>query len=322
MHPRLFLGTIGLSVWYSDNLGDSLGRYLSDSGLYSESRIWALARNPSVPDAILAGTDSGVYCLDQRRGRFEHIPSEMDALCVWSIARSPHDPDVILAGTRPAMLFRSDNGGNTWQQLDIPFPTTCRAVLLPRVTQIVFDPNDRDFVLAGLEIGGVWRSQDGGRTWESSSVGMSSDDVHGLAIVREGGSRRLLATTNQGLHVSHDDGNTWQLQPLDSPWQYTRSIVPRADASDIIFMTNGDGPPGSTGRLLRSRDHGLHWEDAGLPGEILSTPWCIATDVANPALIFVSTCLGQIFRSSDGGETWTKARRQLGETRALLWAPQ
>ena len=320
MQPRLYLGTIGLSLWYSDDLGESLGRYLSDSGLYSESRIWVLNRHPAAPDEILAGTDSGIYRLDRKAGRFTHIASAMDSLCVWSIARSPHDPRVVLAGTRPAALFRSEDGGGSWRCLDVAFPEACRAVLLPRVTQIVFDPEDPDLVLVGVEIGGVWRSRDGGKSFAEASAGMASDDVHGLAVVRNG-ARTLFATTNKGLHLSRDDGASWTLQPLDSPWQYTRSIVPRADRSGVLFLTNGDGPPGSTGRLLRSRDHGEHWEEAGLPGEILSTPWCVATDPADPELLFVSTCLGQVFRSSDGGESWTKARRQLGETRALLWAP-
>jgi photosystem II stability/assembly factor-like uncharacterized protein len=320
MQPRLYLGTIGLSLWYSDDLGESLGRYLSDSGLYSESRIWALNRHPAAPEEILAGTDSGIYRLDRKAGRFTHIASPMDSLCVWSIARSPHDPAIVLAGTRPAALFRSEDGGKSWRRLDVAFPETCRAVLLPRVTQIVFDPEDPELVLVGVEIGGVWRSRDGGKSFAEASAGMASDDVHGLAVVRNG-ARTLFATTNKGLHVSRDDGASWSLQPLDSPWQYTRSIVPRADRSGVLFLTNGDGPPGSTGRLLRSRDHGAHWEEAGLPGEILSTPWCVATDLADPSLLFVSTCLGQVFRSSDGGESWTKARRQLGETRALLWAP-
>ena len=320
MQPRLYLGTIGLSVWFTDDFGDSLGRYLSDSGLYSESRIWALARHPAAPDEILAGTDSGIYRLVRKTGQFTRVPSPMDELCVWSIAQSPHDPDVVLAGTRPAALFRSEDRGRSWHCLPVPFPETCAAVVYPRVTQIQFDPDDPDFVVAGLEIGGVWRSLDGGKRWESRSKGMVSDDVHGLAIVHEG-SRILYATTNKGLHASHDDGDSWTLRPLDSPWQYTRAITRRADRSGVLFMTNGDGPPGSTGRLLRSRDHGARWEDVGLPGEIMSTPWCIATDPADINLVFVSTSLGQLFHSRDGGETWSKARRRLGEIRALLWEP-
>jgi hypothetical protein len=53
----------------------------------------------------------------------------------------------------------------------------------------------------------------------------------------------------------------------------------------------------------------------------MSTPWCIATNPADPNLIFVSTIFGKFFRSVDGGETWTKLPRELGETRGLLWMP-
>src|SRR5262249_51522222 len=159
--------------------------------------------------------------LDREIGHFAHIASPMDSLCIWSLARSPHDPRVVLAGTRPAALFRSEDGGASWRRLVIGFPETCPAVLYPRVTQIVFDSEDKDLVLAGLEIGGVWRSRDGGRSFAKASTGMVSDDVHGLAVVHNG-ARTLFATTNKGLHVSRDGGESWVLQPLDSPWQYTR----------------------------------------------------------------------------------------------------
>jgi len=276
MTPRLYLGTIGLSVWYSDDLGENLGRYLSDAGLYSESRVWSLSHHPKLPGETLAGTDSGIYRLDRARAHWTHVPSPMDDRCVWSVAHSPHNPDIVLAGTRPPGLFRSENGGQTWRRIAAPLPETCRAVLLPRVTQIVFDPKDSSLVWAGLEIGGVWRSRDAGVSWESASQGLVSDDIHGLAVVYNG-ARKLFATTNTGAHLSADDGNNWEFRELDSPWQYTRSIVPRADRRGTMFMTNGDGPPGSTGRLWRSRDFGVRWEDAKLPGKIESTPWCIAT---------------------------------------------
>jgi photosystem II stability/assembly factor-like uncharacterized protein len=94
--------------------------------------------------------------------------------------------------------------------------------------------------------------------------------------------------------------------------------VPHPARDGRMLLTNGDGPPGSTGRLLRSRDWGASWEDAGLPGEVNSTPWCIASSPADPSLLFVATNLGQLFRSTDGGESWVKLRRELGEIRALL----
>jgi len=65
----------------------------------------------------------------------------------------------------------------------------------------------------------------------------------------------------------------------------------------------------------------VHWEDAELPGPLQSSAWCVATNPADPNLIFVSTPLGQYFRSRDGGETWAALPRRLTETRALAWVP-
>ena len=116
--------------------------------------------------------------------------------------------------------------------------------------------------------------------WVHSYV--STPDVHGLAVVEPPNGRKvLLATTNRGLHRSEDNGETWTLQEIPSPWPYTRSIVPRADNAGVVFLTNGNGPPGNDGFLLRSRDYGRTWEDAKLPGPLESTVWCVATDAAS-----------------------------------------
>ncbi|MCZ6844254.1 MAG: hypothetical protein O7G32_15670 [SAR324 cluster bacterium] len=89
----------------------------------------------------------------------------------------------------------------------------------------------------------------------------------------------------------------------------------------MLFLSNGNGPPGSTGRLLRSEDGGRHWEDAGLPGELNSTPWWVAVHPADAMLIFTVTNLGQLFRSQDGGESWVKLQREFGEVRSMVWQP-
>ena len=320
MSCTLCVGTAGTSVWFSRDLGETWSRPYSESGLYLESRVWALSTHPDMPGRVFAGTDSGVYRWDEKDERWTHLPSEMDKLCVWSLAQSRHDPDVLVAGTQPAALFRSDDGGRGWRRLEAAMAQKCTFVDRPRVTQVLFDPQEKDTIWAGVEIDAIHRSRDGGRSWEPLGAGLVSDDIHGLAVVVNGDAT-ILATTNKGLHRSRDKGRSWELQPLDSPWQYTRTVAARADGPGTLFLTNGDGPPGSTGRLLRSRDFGESWEDAGLPGALNSTPWCIATHRADPGLIFVATNLGQLFRSTDGGESWTKLKREFGEVRSLAWYP-
>lgn len=317
----LYVGTIGMSTWYSEDLGNTLLRLRSDSGLYSESRVWALAAHPERPNEVLAGTDSGVYRLDRANSKWVHLPSEMDNLHVWSIAYARADPKVVLAGTCPSAVFRSTDGGQTWQRARGAFAETCTAVLRPRITQIIIDPRDSNAAWASIEVDGVWRSRDGGQSWEKCSKGIVSEDCHGINLMHRDGKRILFLTTNKGLHVSYDDGSNWAHRPLDTPWPYMRGVAPRADGSGVIFVGNGDSVPGSTGRLMRSRDYGETWGDAGLPGELKSTPWCIATNAADPNLIFVSTCFGKYYRSTDGGESWERLERELGETRALLWLP-
>jgi len=316
----LYVGTVGTSVWSSEDLGRTWERPI-DAGLYLECRVFSLTSQPDNGSSVLAGTDQGVYRWHAAEKRWEHLPSVLDELPIWSLVQSPHDRNVLLAGTRPAALYRSEDAGRSWTRLAVPFATQCRAVERPRVTQIIFDPNDPLAVWAGVEIDGVYRSTDGGKTWAKRTEGLISDDIHGLAVVRENGRRKLFATTNKGLHVSLDGGDTWQFRQLDSQWQYTRAIVERADSSGTLFLSNGNGPPGSTGRLLRSKDYGESWADARLPGDLNSTLWCVAVHPLDPKLIFACTNYGQLYLSEDGGDSWTKLKREFGEIRALMVRP-
>jgi photosystem II stability/assembly factor-like uncharacterized protein len=318
--PLLSVGTAGMSVWFSRDLGETWDRPYSESGLYLESRVWSLATHPKLPGQLFAGTDFGVYRFDSGKNAWTHLPSAMDKLSVWSLAISPGNPRLMLAGTQPATIFRSEDGGATWTALDLPFAQDCPFVHTPRVTQILFDPHEPGAVWAGVEIDGVWKSTDDGRTWRKCVSGLVSEDVHGLAVAANN-SRTVLATTNKGLHASDDRGAHWRFIKLDSPWQYTRAVTPAAGRPETLYLTNGNGPPGSTGRLLVSNDNGASWRDARLPGETNSTPWCIASNAADPDLLFVATNLGQLYRSTDAGQSWRKMKREFGEVRSIAWQP-
>lgn len=322
MDVDVYVGTAGMSVWFSRDRGASWNRPYSESGLYLEARVWALSAHPARPGQVLAGTDAGVFRWDPGRAHWDHLPSDLDALSVWALAQDPADPDVLLAGTQPAGLWRSEDAGRTWRRLDVPFAAECIFVHHPRVTQVAFAPETPGLVFAGVEIDGVWRSRDGGRSFaRCTGAGLVSEDVHGLAVVRGPRGQRLLATTNKGFCVSDDDGERWAMRPLTSTWQYTRAVVPAADGR-TVFLTNGDGPPGSTGRLWRSMDAAETWQEVPLPGRLNSTPWCLATHPADPELLFLCSNLGQLFRSEDGGSTWQRLERELGEVRCVLWQPR
>jgi photosystem II stability/assembly factor-like uncharacterized protein len=322
MKARLYIATNGLGVWYSDDLGDNLIRMNSRAGMYSGSHIWALSVDPSDNNALYAGTNGGLFRLDRGEEQWSHMPSPMDERHkITAIAFSPHNPDVVLAGTQFAAMYRSEDHGRTWRLLDLEIPEICSNKNQSRFTQIVFDPLDSRLAWAGVELDYVWRSNDGGKTWQKITNGIETEDIHGLGISTSGGRRRLLAATDRGIYVSNDDGESWNKGSVASPSNYMRAVVPRADQRGTVFLTNGDGPPGSWGLLMRSRDNGDHWDKVPLPGPVDSTMWSLATHPADPNLLFASSCLGQIYRSVDGGESWTSIKRRLGEIRHVIWLP-
>ncbi len=317
---HVYAGTGGHSAWFSDDAGETWIHPNSHSGMYLEARVWAIASHPATPERLFAGSDQGVFRWDEPTARWAHLPSSMQD--VWAIAVDPANPDTLIAGTRPGAFFRSTDAGKSWTKLKVDgvIPASDVNAGPTRVTQILFDPVDDGTVWATIEVGGIYRSKDRGLNWEFKDKGLVSGDVHGIGVVKPpGGHKVLLATTNRGLHRSEDNGETWAYQELPSPWPYSRSVVPRADNSGVVFLTNGNGPPGNDGFLLRSRDYGKTWENAKLPDPIESTVWCVATNAADPMLIFVCTNLGELFRSTDGGESWTRLPHLFGELRSLHW---
>jgi photosystem II stability/assembly factor-like uncharacterized protein len=317
---HVYAGTAGHSAWFSEDRGDSWSHPNSHSGMYLEARVWCFASHPSAHDLLLAGTDEGVFRWSERTARWQGVSAELED--VWSIVPDPANPLTIFAGTRPAAVYKSLDGGETWKELSLPGIAKYSEINMgpTRVTQLLFDPFISTTLWATIEIGGIYRSLDGGETWRLLTYGLVSADVHGIAITRAmDGERRILASTNRGLHISDDNGETWRFSEIDSPWQYTRAVVTRTDDPSVVFLANGNGPPGNDGRLYRSRDGGDHWERITFPGSLNSTLWCIATHPSDPNLLFVCTNLGQLFRSDNGGDSWTRLPHEFGELRSLHW---
>lgn len=323
MNVTAYAASVGHSVWFSHDLGESWNRANTNTGgIYNESRCWCVSVHPDRPGEVLSGTDQGIYRWDHRADRWNYLPSAMDELHILQIAQSPSDADVVFAGTRPAQIFRSLDGGKSWSRCELGNPSECEFINTPRVTSIQMDPIEPATVWVTIEIDGVYRSRDMGETWEKLVDGLLTEDTHNLVFFDRDNGRTVLCSTEEGLHKSTDNGAHWT--PVDvpqAPWPYFRCMAKKTDDSGIVYLSVGDRPSGETGLMLRSRDFGETWEDAGLPTPVNSTIWWIGTNAADPNLIFCCTIMGQIFRSTDGGESWRKMTRELGELRMITWQP-
>jgi photosystem II stability/assembly factor-like uncharacterized protein len=83
----------------------------------------------------------------------------------------------------------------------------------------------------------------------------------------------------------------------------------------------GDSTPGRTGAVMRSRDTGDSWESLNLPTAPNSAMWVVDVQPGDPNLVFAASRYGYLYRSDDGGDSWTKLWREFSEVSSVLWTP-
>lgn len=319
---RLYVGTIGEGLFRSTDGGTNFVR--ACEGMFVECHVRALATHPDEPLTLYLGSEQGLYRSDDGADHWSLVDSPLNGQQIWSIAIQPSDPPRMIAGTCPSRLFHSLNGGRSWSEVPAAITKTCPRIMATRVTSLLFDPDVAGSLWAGIEIDGVWRSQDGGKNWLKLGTGLSSQDIHSVEVVGgDARARHLLASTNNDLNLSTNGGETWQ--PLGAgkslPHSYFRALARPYGKPGVVLAGNGDRPPGSTGTIARSTDGGRSWAAAKMPGPANSTIWNFATHPADPNLIYASSVSGEIYRSWDAGESWEKIEREFGEIRALAWTP-
>lgn len=139
--------------------------------------------------------------------------------------------------------------------------------------------------------GAVFRSFDKGTTWESSSIGLTSNLVFSLAVNANG---HLFAGSIDGIFRSVNNGGTWNL------------IYPNAYPLSIVTNTNGHIFVGNGGSVSRSIDNGDHWVSVSLNAPLDVTSLAInSKGYILAGTTHNSTGTGHIFRSTDNGDHWT-----------------
>ena len=299
--PRLYVATVGDGLFRSDDLGSS---WTKEPGLAPTARLYSLC---AASGELLVGGEGRVFRYGERAWTELALP-EPDTQ-VWSLAAMD---GVILAGTRPLGLFRSDDGGRRWESLSFPLPPGAPQPHTPRITALLPSPWVAGEVWAGVEVGGVFASSDGGRSWSAANEEIPSLDVHGLAWSSGG---ILLAATPRGVAMWRSA--RWMEGLFEPADRYCRALATRPDNPGMLYCGFGDGPPGTRGEIALSTDGGRSWRASGMLSDTDSTIWSVATAADAAGLVLACSISGKVFVSLDGCASARPVLTTGSETRAV-----
>jgi hypothetical protein len=296
--------------------GDGIARLDESNGTWTVaislrgSGAHCVAVDPGDADVVYAGLRDGGVRRTSDGGR-SWVDCELPAPGVFSVAVSPADR-VVYAGTEPSALFRSDDGGESWRELTalLELPSRPTWSFPPRpwtshVRWIAPNPHEPDLLLVGIELGGLMRSIDGGASWQDHRPG-AQRDVHSLAWHPRVEGRAYEAGGG-GAAWSHDRGETWQPADAGRDRHYTWAVAVEPDDPNAWYVSASTGPFAAHGRgdpqarLYAWRDGAWRALAGGLPEPLPAMPYALA---ANDGRLFAGLADGQLWETSDRGESW------------------
>jgi len=255
---------------------------------------------------------------------------------VWHLEPSLNDPNTVYAGVEDAALFKTIDGGQTWQEL--PGLRSAKGQLWQPgaggmcLHTIILDPNRPDRIFVAISAAGAFRTEDGGKTWKAANRGLKSPHelpdpdtevghcVHRIAM-HPARSDVLFMQKHWDVMRSDDAGESWHEVSGNLPSDFGFPIQVHAHEPETIYVVpiKSDSehfPPDAKLRVYRSRTGGNEWEalTEGLPQKdcyVNVLRDAMAVDSLEPCGVYFGTTGGQIYGSSDNGDSWNSIVRDL-----------
>ncbi|MGC3991965.1 MAG: exo-alpha-sialidase [Chthoniobacteraceae bacterium] len=255
---------------------------------------------------------------------------------VWHLEPSPTDPETVYAGVEDAALFKSTDGGKSWQELSA-LRHTKGHLWQPgaggmAVHTILPDPKNDQRIYVAISAAGAFRTDDGGATWKPINRGLKSPwelpdpdaevghCVHRIAF-HPSRPDRLFMQKHWDVLSTDNAGELWTEVSGDLPSDFGFPIDVHAHEPETIYVIpiTSDSlhyPPEGKLRVYRSRTGGGEWEPLtkGLPQQdcyVNVLRDAMAVDALDPCGIYFGTTGGQVYCSADGGDSWNAIVRDL-----------
>jgi hypothetical protein len=255
---------------------------------------------------------------------------------VWHLEPSLDDPDTVYAGVEDAALFRTTDGGKSWQELAGLRGHRTGSQWAPgaggmALHTILLDNKNRDRLFTAISAAGVFRTEDAGKTWEPVNQGLVSQYIpdpkaeigHCVHRIAMHPSRPDVLFMQKHWDVMRSDnaGESWYEISGNLPSDFGFVIDVHAQEPETIYVVpiKSDSehfPPDGKLRVYRSRTGGNEWEALtnGLPQadcyvDVLRD--AMAVDSLEPCGIYFGTTGGQVYASANGGDNWSAIANHL-----------
>jgi photosystem II stability/assembly factor-like uncharacterized protein len=279
-----------------------------------------LAYAPSDPRVVYAGTAAGsVFRSDDNGARWTLASQGLPFLPVLALAVDPSSADVVYVGNSHG-VWKSASGGRAWEG----FPNLLSGVV---VTALAIDPVHVSTIYAGAagpsysdatQQGGVFRSDDGGRTWAPRPPGLTRQaGVAGLAVDPVAPDSLVAAT----LDLTTGSGRLWKSDDGGASWRPILVPVDIYDPTGFAFDRAGRNIYLTTYLfLLKSSDFGDSWSSVDLGGGFAPSS---LSATASGQLYGVFGYQGDNFisRSADGGNTWIQVSQTPADVQLVAVDP-
>jgi photosystem II stability/assembly factor-like uncharacterized protein len=267
---------------------------------------------------------------------YDGTPHPWEFARVWHLEPSLADPDLVYAGVEDAALFRSTDGGVSWHELSGLRGHQTGSSWQPGaggmcLHTILLDPKNRDRIFVAISAAGAFRSDDAGASWRPINRGLQSAGIpdpdaevgHCVHRIAQHPSRPdvLFMQKHWDVMRSDDGGNSWREVSGNLPSDFGFPIDIHAHEPDTVFVVpiKSDSehfPLDGKLAVYRTRTGGDEWEalTRGLPQSncyVNVLRDAMAVDALDSCGVYFGTTGGQVYASTDAGESWNAIVRDL-----------